>query len=156
MAKTQFHCPGPNNLIAICPNVRPLSKHMPMFIFFLKKCTLKRISISAFVNNLNYQVIWNQAHINQNIQEIDYTYSNTINGITHCSTIDHFISNETFYNSITEAGKVQCPYNTSNHHPIFCKFNVDNLNRSFIVRYLLQNRVGEKQMKLKKVSLKTI
>ena len=89
-------------------------------------------SISGFVNNLNYQVIWNQAHINQNIQEIDYTYSKTINGITHCSTIDHFISNETFYNSITEAGKVNCPNNTSNHHPIFCKFNVDNLNRSYI------------------------
>jgi len=49
-------------------------------------------SISDFVNNLNYQVIWNQAHINQNIQEIDYTYSNKINGITHCSTTDHFIS----------------------------------------------------------------
>ena len=77
----------------------------------------------------------NQAHINQNIQEIDYTYSNTINGITHCSTIDHFISNETCYNSITEAGKVNCPNNTSNHHPIFCKLNVDNLNRSFIKFY---------------------
>ena len=30
-------------------------------------------SISGFVNSLNYQVIWNQAHINQNIQENDYT-----------------------------------------------------------------------------------
>ena len=112
-------------------------------------------SISGLVNNLNYQVIWNQAHINQNIQDVDYTYSNTINGINHCSTMDHFISNETFYNCITEAGKVQCANNTSNHHPIFCKFNVDNLNRSFISE-ISASKVREKQMKLKKLSLKTI
>ena len=68
---------------------------------------------------------------------------------------DHFISNETFYNCITEAGKVQCPNNTSNHHPIFCKFNVDHLNRSFISE-ISASKVREKQMKLKKLSLKTI
>ena len=56
----------------------------------------------------------------------------------------------TFYNSITEAGKVNCPNNTSNNHPIFCKFNLDNLNRSFISEIpVLKNQVGKKQMKLK-------
>ena len=48
--------------------------------------------------------------------------------ITSTSTINHFLSNERFYSSVTKAGVIIHPDNMSGHLPIFCKFDMDQLN----------------------------
>ena len=62
------------------------------------------------------------------MEEVSYTtYRNTMINITHTSTIDHFLSNERFY-AFTKAGMIIHPDNMSGHLPIFCKFDMDQLN----------------------------
>ena len=48
--------------------------------------------------------------------------------VTYTSTIDHFLSNERFYSSVTKAGVIIHPDNMSDHLPIFSKFDMDQLN----------------------------
>ena len=48
--------------------------------------------------------------------------------ITHTSTIDHFLSIKRFYSSVTKAGVIIHPDNMSGHLPVFCKFDMDQLN----------------------------
>ena len=46
------------------------------------------------------------------------------------SKIDHFVSNLTVYNAITEASVIHCGSNLSDHSPINCKMKVGELNIS--------------------------
>ena len=62
------------------------------------------------------------------MEEVSYTYRNTMINITHTYTIDHFLSNERFYSSVTKAGMIIHPDNMSGHLPIFCKLDMDQLN----------------------------
>ena len=62
------------------------------------------------------------------IEDINHTFSNTINGISYFSIIDHFIGNQRIYDAVLEARVIDNPNNHSGHLPIFTKFNVCKLN----------------------------
>ena len=84
-------------------------------------------SIRTFADEKGLNIFWNLAD-NDRIEEVIYTYRNTVNNITHTSTIDRFLSSERIYSSVTKAGMIIHPDNMSGHHPIFCKFDMDQLN----------------------------
>ena len=84
-------------------------------------------SIRTFAEEKGLYIFWNLSD-NDRIEEVSYRYRNTVNNITHTSTIDHFLSNVKFYSSVTKAGVIIHPDNMSGHLPIFCKFNMDQLN----------------------------
>ena len=84
-------------------------------------------SISTFAEKKGLNIFWNMSD-NGIIEEVSNTYRNTVNNITHTSTIDHFLSNERFNRSVTKTGVIIHPDNMSGHLPIFCKFDRDHLN----------------------------
>ena len=76
-------------------------------------------SIRTFADEKGLNIFWNLPD-NDRIEEVSYTYRNTVNNITSTSTIDHFFSNERFYSSVTKAGMIIHPDNMSGHLPTFC------------------------------------
>ena len=84
-------------------------------------------TVRNFVEEKSCKVFWNHPDGNR-ISNIAYTYSNTVNNLTHSSIIDHFIGNERIFNAVTEANVICSPDNFSGHLPIYCKFNVNDLN----------------------------
>ena len=58
---------------------------------------------------------------------IDFTHIFEVDGVHHTSTIDHFFWNEKLSNSIVEADVLHLPDNTSDHCPIYCQINIENL-----------------------------
>ena len=58
---------------------------------------------------------------------IDFTHSMELENKTYTSTLDHFFWRENLSNSVSSADVLHIPENTSDHCPIFCKINVDNL-----------------------------
>ena len=60
-----------------------------------------------------------------NSYEVDFTHYNEVNGISHVSTIDHFLWDLKLRNNIIDCGVVHHPSNLSDHSPIFCKMNLD-------------------------------
>jgi len=84
-------------------------------------------SIRTFAEEKGLKIFWNLPD-NDRIEEVSYTYKNAVNNITHTSTIDHFLSNERFYRSVTKADVIIHSDNMSGHLPIFCKFDMDQLN----------------------------
>ena len=83
--------------------------------------------IRTFEEEKGLNIFWNLPD-NDRIEEVSYTYRNTVNNITHTSTIDPFLSNERFYSSVSKGGVIIHPDNMSGHLPIFCKFDMDQLN----------------------------
>ena len=81
----------------------------------------------TFAEEKGLKIFWNLPD-NDRIEEVSYTYKNAVNNITHTSTIDHFLSNERFYRSVTKADVIIHSDNMSGHLPIFCKFDMDRLN----------------------------
>ena len=74
------------------------------------------------------RVFWNQEYVNHNITNVGYTYSNTINNVTHSSVIDHFLCNDRLFNAVTEANVIHSVDNFSGHLSIYCKFSLNNLD----------------------------
>ena len=83
-------------------------------------------SIRTFAEEKGLHIFLNLSD-NDRIEEVSYTYRNTLNNITHTSTIDHFLINVRFYSSVTKAGVIIHPDNMSGHLPKFCKFDMDQL-----------------------------
>ena len=86
--------------------------------------------VRRFIEEKGLSVFWNnpdndQAH---SIANVPFTYSNTVNNITHSSIIDHFIGNRRLFNAVQEANVLNSVDNHSNHLPIYCKFIVNQLN----------------------------
>lgn len=86
--------------------------------------------VKQFIESNGLEVFWTNPYNpdNPNISEVRYTYSNTVNNVTHSSIIDHFIGNSTLYNSVVDADVIHSVDNHSNHSPIYTKFNVNELN----------------------------
>jgi len=86
--------------------------------------------ISNFIDRTGLKVFWNFPDNSENryIANVRYTYSNTVNNVTHSSVIDHFLSNERLFNAVIEADVINSADNLSNHLPIYCKLKVDQLN----------------------------
>ena len=73
-------------------------------------------SIRTFAEEKGLNIFWNLSD-NDRIEEVSFTYRNTVNNITHTSTIDHFLSNERFYRSVTKAAVIIHPDNMSGPLP---------------------------------------
>ena len=84
-------------------------------------------TVRHFVEENSCKVFWNNPDGNR-ISNVPYTYSNTVENVTHSSIIDHFMSNERIFNAVLEADTIHSPDNFSGHLPIYCKFNVNDLN----------------------------
>ena len=87
-------------------------------------------TVNNYVNSKSLNIVWSLPDDNpdHNIAEVNFTYSNTINNVTHSSIIDHFIVNDRLYNALTEANVINSVDNHSSHHPIYLKFNMNMLN----------------------------
>ena len=86
--------------------------------------------IREFVKTKDWKVFWTlpDENVNPNIANVGYTYSNIVNNVMHTSVIDHFMSNSRLFNTVTTADVIHSSDNHSGHSPIFCKFNVEQLN----------------------------
>ena len=61
------------------------------------------------------------------VYDVDFTrYQETENG-SHVSTLDHFFWNEHLSPSITDAGVLHSPDNSSDHCPIYCVVKLSNI-----------------------------
>lgn len=86
--------------------------------------------IRQFVLDNDLNIFWSQPVHAENhvINEVAATYSCIVDGRQYTSCIDHFIGNQSVYNSVKEAGVINCPNNFSGHKPIYAKLNVKQLN----------------------------
>ena len=84
--------------------------------------------VRSFILDLNLLVFWSNP--NQSVQVIDFTFSQTVRGVTARSTIDHFVGSSNVFDSVVEAGVVHSVDNPSNHSAIFCKLNIGQIDES--------------------------
>ena len=82
--------------------------------------------VKHFFDEKGLQVFWDTP--NDRIEIPDYTHLSSSGGSLAISTIDHFDGSHQFLSALEEAGVVHDAGNTSNHSPIYAKFNVGNLN----------------------------
>ena len=82
--------------------------------------------VKHFFDEKGLQVFWDTP--NDRIEIPDYTHLSSSGGSLAISTIDHFVGSHQFLSALEEAGVVHDAGNTSNHSPIYAKFNVGNLN----------------------------
>ena len=76
--------------------------------------------VESFVNEESLIKSWDNF-------SIDFTHLFEVDDVHHTSTIDHFFWKEKLSNSIVEADVLHLPDNTSNHCPIYCQINIENL-----------------------------
>ena len=84
--------------------------------------------IQNFFNDLSFKIFWENSSEDQNIQTVDFTYSQSQNGRISTSVLDHFASNNALFNSITEAGVIHSGDNPSNHSPIYVKLQLHGID----------------------------
>ena len=76
--------------------------------------------VESFVNEESLIKSWDNF-------PIDFTHIFEVDDVHHTSTIDHFFWKEKLSNSIVEADVLHLPDNTSDHCPIYCQINIENL-----------------------------
>ena len=76
--------------------------------------------VESFVNEESLIKSWDNF-------SIDFTHIFEVDDVHHTSTIDHFFWKEKLSNSIVEADMLHLPDNTSDHCPIYCQINIENL-----------------------------
>ena len=90
--------------------------------------------VENFFNELNFKIFWEIEDLNlkeeYNLQDVQYTYSQSVNNQLVKSTIDHFVSNDIVLKSVTEAGVIHSGENPSNHSPIFVKLQLNGIDPS--------------------------
>ena len=98
---------------------------------FLRQTRFTSI-IRDFCVSHNLLVLWENPDPSPNhfIANIDYTYCKITKDLVTNSTIDHFFVSQRVYGVIEEAGVIHSGENTSDHSPIYVKFNVGNLDLS--------------------------
>ena len=77
--------------------------------------------IKNFIDEIPLNVLWNEVHRNENITEVEFTYSFMNESNIYFSTIDHFLVNDWVLMAVEEAGAPHLQDNFSNHCPILCK-----------------------------------
>ena len=88
--------------------------------------------IKNFFDEMNLTVFWlNQenepGHV---IGPVAYTHTHVRDGVAHYSTLDHFVSSQMVYNSVTESGVIFTAENPSAHDPIYTRLEVGQLDVS--------------------------
>ena len=73
-----------------------------------------------FIDDTNVCKAWDKFHV-------DYTHEQTIEDTTYVSTIDHIFWNSTLEKDVEEAAVINMLENTSDHHPIYCKFKYEEI-----------------------------
>ena len=76
-------------------------------------------TMEHFIDEINILKAWDRFNV-------DFTHVHEQNGNTYTSTIDHFFWNETVAATVEEAGVLHLPGNTSDHCPIYSKFQIEN------------------------------
>ena len=61
---------------------------------------------------------------------IDFTHIYELNGTSYTSTIDHIFWNKNLTNNVIEADVLHLPDNSSDHCPVYCIVNIDNLHKT--------------------------
>ena len=77
-------------------------------------------SIKTFMEDNSLQSSWSKF-------SVDFTCSHDANEHSFISTIDHFLLNDALLNVILDAGVIHDIDNLSDHSPIYCQFDVDNV-----------------------------
>ena len=86
--------------------------------------------VDNFFIDLDFKIFWENPDEEHNIHRIDFTYSQTQNGQTSSSVIDHFASNGILFNSVMEAGVIHTGENPSNHSPIYTRLQLSGIDPS--------------------------
>ena len=73
--------------------------------------------VGNFINEMNF------IKACDNFQ-FDFTHYQEVNDITHTSTVDHILWNETTHDTIGDAGVIHMTENSSDHCPVYCELNV--------------------------------
>ena len=87
---------------------------------FLRKTGHTKL-ISSFLDEYNLLRAWDKF-------EVDFTLTHENNGKSIISTIDHFAWNEEFDSSISECGVLHSADNDSDHSPIYCVIENEQIN----------------------------
>ena len=80
--------------------------------------------VSSFVDENYLKKAWDHF-------EIYFTHCHEYNGNSSVSTIDHFCWNEEFDNCIAECGVLHSADNMSDHSPIYCVIDIDQIETCF-------------------------
>ena len=80
--------------------------------------------VSSFIDENYLKKAWDRF-------EIDFTHCHEYNGNSSVSTIDHFCWNEEFDNCIAECGVLHSADNMSDHSPIYCVIDIDQIETCF-------------------------
>ena len=86
---------------------------------FIRNTQLTNI-IDRFIDENSLHKSWDKF-------TIKYTLIFDIDGHSHTSTLDHFFWSEDISNNIKEADVLHIASNTSDHCPIYCNININNL-----------------------------
>ena len=111
--------------LGIMENLINKHAHDKLVLFGDLNCDFKRETshvgtINRFINALSLQRAWDT-------YDIDFTY--TFQSENRClySVLDHFLWSEVTNNSISDAGPLHLVGNMSDHEPIFCVVNIDDV-----------------------------
>ena len=82
-------------------------------------------TVQTHLDDLNLTIFWENPY--DKIQAVDYTHHSVSNNISSVSTIDHLVGNNRVLLATLDAGVIHHPENTSNHSPVYVKFNAGSL-----------------------------
>ena len=82
--------------------------------------------IGDYLYDLGLQILWSSDEAK--IENVDYTFHSSKNGIVSYSVIDHFAVNQALMDKIITAGVVHNGENLSNHEAIFMKIDVGKID----------------------------
>ena len=88
-----------------------------------------------FMRNTQFTSII-ERFIDENSLQIKFTHKFDIDGHTHTSTLDHFFWSEDISTNIMVAGVLHIASNTSDHCPIYCKIDTNNLQAKCRIHHL--------------------
>ena len=80
-------------------------------------------AVRNFVERMNLQIAWNKF-------DIDFTHVHEVNEVCSVAIIDHFFWSDSLDSSVTEAGVIHSIENSSDHSPIYCVIDSQNLKQN--------------------------
>ena len=86
--------------------------------------------MQSFIDENSVQKSWDKF-------AIEFTHFFDIEGHSHKSTLDHFFWSQDISNNILEANVLHIARNTSDHCPIYCNININNLQAKCRIPLLL-------------------
>ena len=82
-------------------------------------------AVRNFVERMNLKIAWNKF-------DIDFTHVHEVNEVCSVAIIDHFFWSDSLDSSVTEAGVIHSIENSSDHSPIYCVIDSQNLKQNEI------------------------